>query len=292
MKLRMIFAAAAAFLLCASTAYSQELVDIRFSPQSMSESQHTLFVDVELRPAQGGKINLADQNYRVFYDSKVLKLKDEQCESALPDKQYSAIKIHEKHEHVSATAVGSLAFERDLGFTNFSIELNDDLRGGIFLDADQGWTKIATLSFEVLSTETAYKAVWGRMGLSEDYATAFVELAEWKGPKQIEMLAVNEYFDLNYKKVKNSLEDSPLSYVIGPNPASDYILLQFNRALSESTDIYIKDISGRIVRKVTMNAGSDKVRIDLDQITSSNYILEAHSASDGLRLHDQLVVAR
>lgn len=288
----MILAAAAAFLLCSSTNYSQELVDIRFSPHIHNESQHILYVDVELRPAQAGKINLADQNYRVFYDSKVLKLRDDQCESVLPDKQYSALKIHEKHEHVSAPAVGSLEFERNLGFTNFSIELNDDLSGGILLDAQRGWTKIATLSFEVLNPETSYQAVWGRTGLSDEYATAFVELAEWKGPKHLEMLAVNEYFDLNYKQVVNGLDESPLSYVVGPNPASDYILVQFNRGLSESTDILIKDISGRIVRKVTMNAGSDKVRIDLNEMTSSNYILEAHSATDGLRLHDQLVVAR
>ena len=292
MKLRMILAATAAFLLCASTTYSQELVDIRFSPQLNSEHKHILYVDVELKPAHTGKINLADQNYRVFYDSKVLKLRDDQCEAALPEKQYSELKIHEKHENVSAAAVGSLEFEQNLGFANFSIELNDDVGGGVILDGQKGWTKVATLSFKILDEETTYQAVWGRNGLSEDYATAFVELAEWKGPKQIKMLAVNEYHDLNYKKISDGLDTAPLSYAIGPNPARDYILLQFNRALTENTDIFIKDISGRIVRKVTMNAGSDKVRIDLDRISSSNYILEAHSASDGLQLHDQLVVAR
>lgn len=288
----MIFTAIAVSMSFWMSAYGTNRIDIRFSPQAIDKQSNTLFVDIDVRVDQGEYLNLAGQNYRIFYDSEVLQLLTNESSVRLPKDFYSDLQFHEHFENVEAGAVGKLGFDKDLGFANFTVELKNDLRGGLTLSTKDEWVTVVTLQFKILQNNAVYKAIWGREGMSDEYATAFVEFAEWIKPKQTNSLEVDEFIDLHvsFSGKEPSLTDG--SYLLGPNPANDFLSLKLNAGMAHAADVVLKDMAGRIVKKIDVMPGSSNIRIDLDDITSSNYILEVLSDDQDIILSEKVVVTK
>ena len=155
--------------------------DIRFNRSSINCSSRQVCYDVQLRPNGPVNFNLAGQNYRIFYNSALASYVS--GVSTLPA-QYQGFTLVQDVQDVNADAVnGPLSFEATLGFLNYAMDLNDVQNGGIFLPENQ-WTSTSTLCFVVEQTVidnpgTCLEFVWAREGLTDDYATAFVEVSRW-----------------------------------------------------------------------------------------------------------------
>ena len=97
--------------------------------------------------------------------------------------------------------------------------------GGIAFSADGEWVTTSSLCFE-LDDETiddvnaCLNLVWARPGLTDAYATAFVEVSEWVGQNATENAETDIYDDLD----ENDGDDACISALCGvgnPTEISD-----------------------------------------------------------------------
>ncbi|MEZ4910140.1 MAG: Calx-beta domain-containing protein [Saprospiraceae bacterium] len=160
--------------------YSQNY-DIRFNRSSVNCQTGQVCYDVQLRPNGSETFNLAGQNYRIFYNSSLASYVS--GTSLLPS-QYTGYTLVQDVQDANADAEnGPLSFEATLGFLNYTMDLNDTENGGIVLPSGQ-WTTTSNLCFtvepEVIDNpNVCLEMVWGRDGLTDGYATAFVEVSRW-----------------------------------------------------------------------------------------------------------------
>ena len=211
--------------------------------------------------------------------------------SQLPGSKYTKLELLESFKNVSAGNVGKLDFDDNLGFANFSIELKDDINGGIRLSKNDGWTTMATLKFKMLKQDVDYSVVWGREGKSAEYATAFVEVAEWIEPLKTSHLDIEEYYDLNYTADFYHGEQMNTDKLeIGPNPAIDFLRVSLAKELDEQGEIRIKDVAGRTSKIINLEPGSRIIRMDISDLIASTYIVELHSQKHGRHFAEQIVV--
>jgi len=169
------------FLFLITSHLSGQNYDTRFELSSINCETHQVCYHVQLRPNGAGSFNLAGQNYRIFYNSSLASFISGQ--SLLPS-QYGEYTLVQNMEGADASEMnGPLAFEATLGFLNFAMDLNDVQNGGINLPANE-WTSTSKLCFtavdEVLdNVDSCIELIWGRSGLTDVYATAFVEVSRW-----------------------------------------------------------------------------------------------------------------
>lgn len=160
---------------------SAQNYDIRFQISSINCETQQVCYDVQFRPNGAGVFNLAGQNYRIFYNSSVASYLS--GVSLLPS-QYGEFTLVQDIQDANADAMdGSLDFEPTLGFLNYAVDLNDVQNGGIFLAANE-WTTTTNLCFRVEdgllnNSGSCLQLIWGREGLTDMYATAFVEVSRW-----------------------------------------------------------------------------------------------------------------
>jgi hypothetical protein len=277
-----------AFFLLITAASANNQIDLRLTPAAIDIDQRTLFVNVEIRYNERGSINLGGQNYRFFYDSELLKLNVDGSESVLPTTKYTDLTLVEHMEGINADEVGQLNFDDALGYVNFSIDLLKNNEGGIQVHGGKdAWFTVATLHFELNSTDDMAEIVWGREGMSDGYATAFVEVSEWIQPYVMRALDVNNYKDASID-LTTSLEES-VSLSIGPNPTSDFVNVAMNRPVASAADVLIRDITGKVVRQRTIDEGMKEVKLNVHDLTSANYLLEIHMPEDG-KVHKEIIV--
>ena len=168
-------------MFCIVLGVSAQNYDIRFNRTSINCSTRQVCYDVQLRPNGSTNFNLAGQNYRIYYNSSVASYQS--GTSVLPS-QYGAYTVVQDIQGANADAVnGALPFEATLGFLNYFMDLNDTQNGGIYLPAGQ-WTTTSNLCFTVTqetidNPNVCVEAVWAREGLTDPYATAFVEVSRW-----------------------------------------------------------------------------------------------------------------
>lgn len=252
-------------------------ISIKFSPATYDAVSQTLHVDIEVK-SENRQLILAGQNYRIFYNSSALSLLKDKAKLLLPEGKYSDIKFLDCQEGVDAAGAGSLSFDKNLGFINFSIDLHDNQYGGITLNSQDEWTSVATLRFKVLDQNAISSVVWGRDGVSHEYATAYVEMAEWLGPKSIAALDIVEFVDLNYQvSSEESSLTSALDISFAPNPAMDMIKLDFGNALKDRTKVTIRDYIGRNVLNSIVDAHTKSTFIDISSLSAGKYIIEVLS---------------
>lgn len=247
-------------LLISSATFASQ-ADIRFS--NTRYDMNKMYVDIEMR-STSGSFFLGSQNLRVFYNTSALQLNNEFVKSSLTTEKYSSLKIVEKYEGINADDVNQLKFDNNLGFVNISIELLDMIQGGIRVQNE--WTTIAILAFDVIDESKSAELVWAREGRSSDYATAFVEIAEWVSPNSTKMREVNEYFDLSTLMEFNK-SNSELKVQIGPNPTTDFVNIDINKP----TQMSVVNMNGKIVKEVDLITGHNKV--DLTTIAPGSYII-------------------
>ena len=174
---------------------------------------------VQLRSPDGNGWGLAGQNYRLYYDGSLASWLSDS--SLLPDTSYQDFTLVQDIQDVDASgAGGSLAFDANLSFLNYTMDLTNVANGGLFMPSDTSWLTTSRLCFalepELLNQpSTCLEAVWARDGLTNEYATSFVEVSEWEGPGMTAPATGVAYDDLDPS-------DGEGSCFVGSCPAGNY----------------------------------------------------------------------
>jgi hypothetical protein len=156
--------------------------DIRLNLESVDCATNQVCYDVQLRRNGGVNFGLAGQNYRIFYDASLASYIS--GTSSLPA-AYGAFSLVQDMQDVDASSInGPLDFEATLGFLNYAIDLNDIQNGGVFLPVDGTWMTTSNICFNVEESvfndqNACLQVVFGRVGLTDLYSTAFVEVSRW-----------------------------------------------------------------------------------------------------------------
>jgi len=213
-------------LLCTSSLIAQQTYDIRFKLDNIDCEKNEVCYFVQIRSANENSWMLAGQNYRVFYDASRATYKVGSGISQLPPNDYAPFTLTTNVPGTDASAFnGLLPFDKTLGFLNYSIDLMDLASGGIALDASGEWINTTMLCFNV-TDETINNAnecinlIWARPGLTDAYATAFVEVSEWTGQNSTINAETDVYDDLD----ENDGDEACISALCGignPTEISD-----------------------------------------------------------------------
>jgi len=283
-----LIATLASVLFTVSSLSASEL-EVRFDKAQFDETKQELYVNVQLRNTSQADITLAGQNYRFYYDSEVLALDTEASASALPGKKYSALALNDHKSGIQADKVNQVTFDDNLGFVNFTIDLDDLRDGGISLTTDK-WTTVARLKFDVKKMEAGYDLVWGREGATDRYATAFVELQEWKSSSSLEKIDIVYYGDLSSQE--SAKEVAEFQAAIGPNPTSDFVNITLEQTLDTNATVIIRDVTGKQIKTQTITRGDISTQIDLTDVTPTTYLLELINNEATVLNQTRIVVAR
>ncbi len=267
-------------------------VDVRLTHNSINKIDNALYVDIDVRVENQDRLNLAGQNYRIYYPTSILSLNETDSKSQLSPEKYSKLQFSSILENVEARGQGAIIFDDDLGFANFSVELLDNENGGARLTSQDGWVTIATLKFDILEEIKDVSMVWGRVGMSETYATAFVEIAAWDAPLHTSPVIIDEYIDFNLSISSLSLEGTTYDITIGPNPSSDFLEIRANKDLRSNTNVSIRDLSGKLAKKEQLTKGSSLYSIDVSMLQSASYILDIADQSGKSLFTQKIVVAQ
>ncbi|MEL6123142.1 MAG: T9SS type A sorting domain-containing protein [Bacteroidota bacterium] len=268
------------------SALSTHVIDVRLSHNTLIQEKNTLYVNVEIKAEHA--MTLAGQNYRIYYPSDALELQQEGSRAQLSRDQYSALQFANVREHLT-TQPGRLDYEQDMGFASFYVELLNPSLEGQRIQAEE-WVKVARLEFKVKSDVQDLSMVWGRMGLTEQYATAFVEVAEWIAPHRTANVDIDEYIDYNYSHI----EDLPeVTVAVGPNPSSDVMAVQLDQVTSRDLSLQIVDTQGRIWANETLAANTNSKTLDISDLASSSYLLVVRDDSTSRTIaKERVMIAR
>ncbi|MFK7980563.1 MAG: hypothetical protein AB8G86_11315, partial [Saprospiraceae bacterium] len=187
------------FLLTGFIIRAQTNYDIQLSLNAVDCNNQTACYDVQLRTTNGVAWNLAGQNYRIYYDGALGNFSSGTSQLG---STYQDFTLVQHSPNLDASSIdGSLSFESNLSFLNYAIDLNNLSSGGITLPADGSWITTSQLCFSLQSDvlndpNTCFEAVWGRSGLTDDYATSFVEVSEWVAMNNTQMANGVGYNDL------------------------------------------------------------------------------------------------
>lgn len=194
---------AAVLTLWLTPTFAIQQFDVRFQLEGVDcQAQEACYL-VQVRSASGENWNLAGQNYRIYYDGSKASYITGSGVSLLPPSRYSAVLLTTDIQNQDATAFpGNLPFEENLSFLNYSIDLMNLSIGGINLTGDGEWMTTSMLCFSVPQSvldnpNECLNLVWARMGRTDSYATAFVEISEWtRANSTTEAIGMN-YDDLD-----------------------------------------------------------------------------------------------
>jgi archaellum component FlaF (FlaF/FlaG flagellin family) len=213
-------------LACFSFINAQQTYDIRFKLDNIDCEKNEVCYHVQIRSANGQNWALAGQNYRIFYDGSKATYKVGSGLSLLPPNDYSPFTLTTNVPNTDASAFnGLLPFDETLGFLNYSIDLMDLASGGIRFPADGSWVSTSLICFnmvdETIEDPTqCLNLIWARAGLTDTYATAFVEVSEWTGQNATINAETDIYDDLD----ENDGDDACISALCGvgnPTEISD-----------------------------------------------------------------------
>lgn len=171
------------FLMIASLGFAQNQWDIRFNLSSVDCDASQACYDVQVRSSNGATWNLAGQNYRIYYDNSAANYVS--GTSTLPA-DYGPYTVVQDIGPVDATSNSTaLGFESTLGFLNYTMDLSNVATGGI--DLTSTWSTTTNLCFDIDPSviddaASCIELVWGRDGLTNSLATAFVEISSWDAP--------------------------------------------------------------------------------------------------------------
>lgn len=252
---------------------NNEAVDLRLSVAKYDANASKVYVNVDVRYNDAGELSLGSQNYRFYYDSETLDLRSEESKQRLSN-AYGQITFEESHKGLNANDVDQLSFDDNLGFANFSIPLINNKEGGTILNKKTSWVSVATLVFDVLKTSESYDVVWGRDGVTDLYATAFVQVGAWKSQSIEETIDVNLFEDLSIGQAELDAAKSQMNVSVGPNPTADFVTVTLENSLSQDAQLTVTDYSGRVLMNQKMTAGSTSSTIQLGNMASGAYILQ------------------
>ncbi len=179
-------------------AYGQD-VDIRFHRDSVNCDLRSACYTTQIKPNGTIPINLGGQNYRIFYNSSRAKMTS--VTSLLPS-QYGALSLVQDEYDLDASSYNApISFKATLGFLNYGIDLSDVQNGGVEIPLNE-WHSTTRVCFEIEQAvfddpNICLEAVWGREGLTDSIATAFVQVSRWVSKNKTTSTKVINYTDLN-----------------------------------------------------------------------------------------------
>ena len=196
----------------------QSNYDIQLVLNNVDCNSNTICYDVQLRSSDNTTWGLAGQNYRLYYDASLATY---QSGSSFLGVDYQDFTLVQHVQNQNAMGTGSLPFEDNFSFLNYSIDLSNTTDGGALLPADGSWLTTSQICFSVSSyllidTNTCFEAVWARMGSTESYATSFVEISEWVAMSNTQMAVGLSYHDLDTSS--NNCFTGVCSYDFGDLP--------------------------------------------------------------------------
>ena len=253
----------------------QNHYNIRLNPVE-SGGVSTSCYDIQLASADAVSLNLAGQNYRLYYDATKLGLKEEMSTSLLPSELYTKLVLKDNFKNINATGAGNLDFDSNLSFFNLGNDIKDELVGGIVLPASGEWVSTARVCFEVLgqtgssSTTDKNNIFWARPELTSNYATAYVEVAEWVSPSITRSVKAAIYFDeeVSTANINQQWEYQPAIY---PNPARDLLFVEY--AGQEELLVQLYTIHGKLLINNHLSAGALKKQLDISSYPAGMYQL-------------------
>lgn len=263
--------------------------DIRLHMTSTSTSQSCYQIQLKSNNYESWK--LSGQNYRLYFDADQVQYLPSNSTSLLPS-QYTEYTDVSYFNGVNATGYGLLPYESNLGFINSYIDLDNLLIGGVDVPNDQSWLPTVELCFEHIAQGlidedvVGFDTSWGRDGLTNGYARAYVEIAEWVSPTMGDMATAYEYFDLNQTPAevilpRNSGDSEVITDVdIYPNPATEYINLEYNLTEDDSDlDITIVNATGQNIYSNMLSnhnaeKGENSLNIPISNLNDGHYYIQ------------------
>ena len=208
--------------------WSQRNVDLKL--QLSSSSSHESCFDVQLRSPDGYEIDLAGQNYRLFYNARDLSFNQKKLGSQLNNNAYSKPDVINTEDD-------------NIGFLSISIDAKVLSPKGIALSKNGEWLNTLNLCFSRL-TDNPFDLTWASRKKTLLFATAEVAMSEWVTEESQQILLPNALYDFSSIDEHNLL-NSDLDISVFPNPVADYLNISFeNHATGR---ILIKDVIGRQV---------------------------------------------
>ena len=182
------------------SAAGQSSYDLRLTLNNVDCENKIACYDVQLRSADGTTWGLAGQNYRLYYDASLASW---QSGTSTLSTTYQGFTLVQDIQDVDASATNdTLSFEGTLGFLNYSMDLTNTSTGGVDLPSDSSWITTSQLCFLLEDTlindpSTCLEVVWAEDGLTNAYATSFVEVSEWVQTDSTQMASGQLYDGLN-----------------------------------------------------------------------------------------------
>ena len=289
-SLSLFLATALTYLMLISGVQANNAIDIRFSTPIIDQNTQTAYVNIQLKSTDDALV-LAGQNYRIFYNTDVLTLNEELSDTKLPVGKYTDILFTNTVENVKASGIGALDFDDNMGFSNFSIDLLDQVDGGVTINAGDEWTTVATLNFTITDDIDDMQLVWGREDRSEEYATAFVEMAEWVSPRKIASLNVSEYHDLDFT-YEGAEELDIMTFEFGPNPTTEFVNISFGQPLTSNAELRFINMKGQVSKRVDLDAGSTNTQVFMTDVPAGNYVIEVKDEVNNVVANNRLSVLK
>lgn len=87
-------------------------------------------------------------------------------------------------------------------------------------------------------------------------------------------------------------EFGDLNLSIFPNPASDLIAIQIQELVKDDLQVSLLDLSGRVVKKATINKGSTIAYFDVQTVYEGTYIVQIQNGSSHNSIRQKIVILR
>lgn len=258
-------------LLITSGILAQKPVDLKLQP-SNSIDQASCF-DILLRSPAGHDIDLAGQNYRLFYNADRMSFLDDRISHNLDPMTYSKVDILKTEDH-------------NVGFVSISIDGRALTNKVVQLNKDASWQHSINICFD-RKTVQPYELTWANSKKTALFATAEVAMSEWVDEENQQILTPNEVFDYSSIESDTELSKSTIDLKIYPNPVADYINIDFGQDLAKS-DLIIKDVIGREVVNAKIDGGS-RMNYKLDDWPEGTYTVLILD-ENGNRLSSQNII--
>lgn len=270
MKKYSIYLAGAFLFMNGLALTAQNHFNIRLEANAESPASQVCY-DVQLASADAADFNLAGQNYRMYYDASKLEYDDQTSRVLLPREKYTNLTIKDNVQDIDASSAGPLAFDNHLSFLNIGNDLKDELNGGIILPASGEWVSTANICFNVRNESLSkeyYGIFWAREELTQSYATAFVEVAEWIKPEVTVASKAAIFFD---EELNTSIDDQLWDQVpsVYPNPTKDRVFIDYEG--EEELLVQVYGSTGQLVLEDRYPANASNHSIQLGNLAAGIY---------------------
>lgn len=221
--------------------------------------------------AQSSKaVNLAGQNYRIYYNSDEVTMQESSIKSFLPSNTYLPFKLVQHYFDLDASGFGILPYENNLGFINLATDYNLNADSPVVLKSGIPFN-VAEICFEV-KDGIEPQFTWAQDQLTHTYATAFVELSKLED-KILKPVNITSY-NLNTRSLTNTQVANVIDPSVFPNPFTDKLTLEFNKILPSDAKVKVNDVFGNLVKVFKIKKGSHQLVLDGNDLQNGAYILD------------------